>query len=314
MGTAQASVHPRTTAGRAPAAPANGTSKPTVLPASSAPLRTGSGPMVADPTLAERSYRASHPLAAPSWKAFRMYAGNHPNLAELKSVGVAGMIRGHRDVRIVLVIALSSLLIMLVALLAYWWLMPVTADADSPYAAAETTAPESTAVQAWKQGTIPSLYQTDSSWGAEPFGQGTIATAGAAPTALAMVHVYLTGDKELSPIDFAQWGTAHDLTATGTDTIAAYLAGAASDYGMALDEVALDEHGLRRALVAHTPVLVITQPGTFSPVASVIVLEDIDRDSRLIIHDPTSATRSHKSWEFEDVINAAANAYEVHSA
>lgn len=315
MGTAQASVHPRTATGRASAAAVNGAlGAPAVLPASSAPLRTGAGPMVADPALAERSYRASHPLAAPSWKAFRMYAGNHPNLTELKSVGVAGMIRGHRDVRIVLAVALSTLLIMLVALLAYWWLMPVTADADSPYAAAETTAPESTAVQAWKQGTIPSLYQTDSSWGAEPFGQGTIATAGAAPTALAMVHVYLTGNQEMTPVEFAHWGTRHDLTATGTDTIASYLEGAAGDYAMALEGISLDERGIRRALVSHTPVLVITQPGTFSPVASVIVLEDIDRDSHLVIHDPTSAARSHKSWEFEDVINAAAHAYEVHGA
>lgn len=304
------SIHPRVAAPCPPPAP----NQAPVRPATSKAVRLPASPVTADPALVHRAARARQPLAAPSWKAFRMYAGNHPNLTELKSVGVSGMIRGHRGVRAALAIGLASVLIMLMALLAYWWLMPATADADSPYVTAETGAPESTPARAWKKGVVPSLYQTDSHWGSQPYGQGTIAAAGAVPTALTMAYVAVTGDQSLTPADFAAWGSAHDLTATGSDTIKAYLTDAGADHGLSLKSIALDEHALRRALVAHTPVLVVTQPGTFAPVASVIILDDIDRNSHLVIHDPTSPSRSAKGWKFDDVINAAAVAYEVHPA
>lgn len=311
MSTPAAPVHPRAAATARPipsavAAP--------VRPASSAAVHLEASPVCADPALVGRAARASRPLAAPSWKAFRMYAGNHPNLTELKSVGVAGMIRGHQSVRTALAVGLATVLILMVALLAYWWLVPATADADSPYATAEVSSPESTPTRAWKRGTIPSLYQADAQWAAQPFGQATIGAAGAAPTALAMTYVALTGDQALTPTEFAAWGTAHDLTATGAETIDAFLTQAADEYGLALQPLTMDEHGIRRALVSRTPVLVVTQPGTFAPVASVIVLDDIDRDSRLVIHDPASASRSAKSWQFDDIINASAAAYEVHPA
>ncbi len=61
-------------------------------------------------------------------------------------------------------------------------------------------------------------------------------------------------------------------------------------------------------------VAVTGQPGTFSPVASVVVLDDIDRDSRIVLHDPTSATRTGKSWDFDDITDAAAAVYEVYAA
>ena len=62
------------------------------------------------------------------------------------------------------------------------------------------------------------------------------------------------------------------------------------------------------------PVLVVTQPGTFAPAASVVVLDDIDKDSRIVLHDPTSASRSAKGWAFGDITGAAALAFTVHEA
>lgn len=45
-----------------------------------------------------------------------------------------------------------------------------------------------------------------------------------------------------------------------------------------------------------------------------MVLDDIDRDSRIVLHDPTSATRTGKSWDFDDITDAAAAVYEVYAA
>ena len=115
-------------------------------------------------------------------------------------------------------------------------------------------------------------------------------------------------------MDFAQWAADHDLTASGVDTVSAYLTQSAADFGLTLNPIAGDAHSLRRAIVSNVPVLVVTEPGTFSPVASVVVLDDIDRDSRIVLHDPTSATRTGKSWDFDDITDAAAAVYEVYAA
>lgn len=76
----------------------------------------------------------------------------------------------------------------------------------------------------------------------------------------------------------------------------------------------VDDRTLRHAIVANVPVLVITQPGTFAPAASVVVLDDIDKDSHIVLHDPMSASRSAKGWSFDDITGAAALAFTVHEA
>ena len=45
-----------------------------------------------------------------------------------------------------------------------------------------------------------------------------------------------------------------------------------------------------------------------------VVLDDIDKDSRIVLHDPTSPSRSAKSWAFDDITDAAALAFTVHEA
>ncbi len=85
------------------------------------------------------------------------------------------------------------------ALLVYWWLLPAPAAADSPYATADAGAAQSTAVDQWEQGDVPSLYQSDTSWADVPYGQATFASTGAAPVALAMAYVAATGDTSTLP-------------------------------------------------------------------------------------------------------------------
>ncbi len=53
-------------------------------------------------------------------------------------------------------------------------------------------------------------------------------------------------------------------------------------------------------------------PALSRPTTSVVVLDDIDKDSRIVLHDPTSASRSAKSWAFDDITDAAALAFTVH--
>lgn len=285
-----------------------------VLPATSAPFCTEEGGFRADPLIENRARRGAYPLEAPSWRAFRGYLTDRSDLQELRAVGLPAMMRAHRGLALALAAVTAGLLLTVAALVAYFCLAPATAAAESPYTAAEVAAPESTAQSQWKAGEIPVLYQADEAWSAIPYGQATLGEAGSAPTAFAMAYVAATGDTTKTPADFAQWATGHDLTASGADTVQALLSEAAAEFGVSLDLIAVDDHALRRAIVSNIPVLAVTEPGTFEPVASVIVLDDIDRDSRIVIRDPASPTRTGKSWSFDDITDATVAAYEVHAA
>lgn len=292
-----------------------GAEQPTraVRAASLHPRPAAAGNFVPDPVTLGLTERAEHPMLAPSLHAFRAYASNHPEFSELKARGLLPMMRAHQGLRLAIFGVTAALVLLLVALLVYWWLLPAPA-ADSPYATADAGAAQSTAVDRWGQGTVPSLYQNDASWADVPYGQATLASTGAAPVALAMAYVAATGDTEYTPVAFAQWATDHDLTAAGTDTVASFLQQAGSAFGLAVEPVEVDAQTLRRAIVSNVPVLVVTQPGTFAPTTSVVVLDDIDKDSRIVLHDPTSPSRSAKSWAFDDITDAAALAFTVHEA
>ncbi|MEC4185376.1 hypothetical protein VJ918_11195, partial [Adlercreutzia sp. R21] len=285
-----------------------------VQPATSRPPLACAGAFQADPVLASRARRGAYPVAPPSLGSFCRYVTDRADLRDLRARGLASLVRERRGLQLALAAVIAMVAISLAVLLAYFCLTPPTANADSPYAAVEVGELESTPAEKWRAGEIPSLYQSDAAWAATPYGQDTLGGAGAAPTALAMAYVAVTGDTARTPVDFAQWATDHDLTASGTDTVTAFLTRAAPDFGLNLVAIAADEHALRHAIVSNVPVLVVTQPGTFSPTSSVVVLDDIDRDSRIVLHDPMSATRTGKGWEFADITTAAAQVFEVHAA
>lgn len=281
-----------------------------VRTASLHPRAAAASNFVPDPVTLELTDRAEHPMLTPSWRAFRAYASNHPQLSELKAQGLVPMMRAHQGLRLAIYAVAAALVLLFVALLAYWWLLP--AAADSPYATADAGAAQSTAADQWEQGVVPSLYQSDTSWADVPYGQATLASTGAAPVALAMAYVAATGDTTYTPVEFAQWATDHDLTAAGVDTIGAFLQQGGTAFGLAVDPMIVDDRTLRHAIVSNVPVLVVTQPGTFAPASSVVVLDDIDKDSHIVLHDPTSASRSAKGWAFDDITDAAALAFTVH--
>ena len=168
-----------------------GAEQPTraVRAASLHPRPAAAGNFVPDPVPLGLTERAEHPMLTPSLHAFRAYASNHPEFSELKARGLLPMMRAHQGLRLAIFGVAAALVLLLVALLVYWWLLPAPAAADSPYATADAGAAQSTAVDRWGQGTVPSLYQNDAAWADVPYGQATLASTGAAPVALAMAYV-----------------------------------------------------------------------------------------------------------------------------
>ena len=212
-----------------------------VRAASLHPRAAAASNFVPDPVTLELTDRAEHPMLTPSWRAFRAYASNHPQLSELKAQGLVPMMRAHQGLRLAIYAVAAALVLLFVALLAYWWLLPAPAAADSPYATADAGAAQSTAADQWEQGVVPSLYQSDTSWADVPYGQATLASTGAAPVALAMAYVAATGDTTYTPVAFAQWATDHDLTAAGIDAIGAFLQQGGTAFGLAVDPMIVDD-------------------------------------------------------------------------
>ena len=64
-------------------------SKPTrpVRAASLHPRPAAAGNFVPDPVTLGLTDRAEHPMLAPSWRAFRAYASNHPQLLRAEGPG-----------------------------------------------------------------------------------------------------------------------------------------------------------------------------------------------------------------------------------
>lgn len=67
-----------------------------VRTASLHPRAAAASNFVPDPVTLELTDRAEHPMLTPSWRAFRAYASNHPQLSELKAQGLVPMMRAHQ--------------------------------------------------------------------------------------------------------------------------------------------------------------------------------------------------------------------------
>ena len=99
-----------------------------------------------------RHPRADRPRRAPDAHAGRGVLSapmplNHPQLSELKAQGLVPMMRAHQGLRLAIYAVAAALVLLFVALLAYWWLLPAPAAADSPYATADAGAAQSTAAR-----------------------------------------------------------------------------------------------------------------------------------------------------------------------
>lgn len=158
----------------------------------------------------------------------------------------------------------------------------------------------------WREGTVPSLYQTDPEWAEAPYAGGTVAERGCGPTCLTMVYVALTGRADLSPADMCAFSEESGFAQDGMTAWALMTDGAAL-LGLASEELPASEGAVREALSAGRPIICSVRPGDFTTTGHFIVLERIDEDGRLVVHDPNSAERSSEAWDVGRVLGQCAN-------
>ena len=143
-----------------------------------------------------------------------------------------------------------------------------------------------------------------------PFGGGSIATSGCAPTSFAMVASYLLG-RQVTPVDAMRWcGNAYYVPGIGTGWD--YFYGAASHFGIRIIEETMDPQRVLQALAAGKPVISSQNPGLFTGRGHFIVLRGVTADGKVLVNDPNdSPGKNYASREFDMLreVNATSAKY-----
>lgn len=162
----------------------------------------------------------------------------------------------------------------------------------------------STPKSEWKKGTIPYLYQTDSQWAQTPYAEDRIELSGCGPTCLSMVYISLTGDTRMDPIACAHYSERNDYIERGA-TRWSLMEEGAEDLGLISEGVPVSVVAVKEALGQGKPLIASVAPGDFTKVGHFLVIEALDSEGKLIIHDPNSVQNSTQHWDVDRVVGQA---------
>ena len=153
---------------------------------------------------------------------------------------------------------------------------------------------------------IPLFIQWDSRWGYAPYGNDVIGLSGCGPTCMSMVVVGLTGNKEATPIQLADYATEHGYYEDGAGTKWSFMEDVGNAYGLQGTYLPLQKELLYTELEQGHPIICSMRQGDFTAEGHYVVIAGIE-NGKLRIHDPNSMTRSEKLWEYEDIESQIAN-------
>lgn len=168
------------------------------------------------------------------------------------------------------------------------------------HAAQAVSTPESE----WKKGSIPYLYQTDLQWSQTPYAEDRIELSGCGPTCLSMIYIGLTGDKRMDPAACARYSERNDYIEGGA-TRWSLMEEGAEDLGLVSEGIPVSKQAVIEVLQDGKPLIMSVAPGDFTSVGHFLVVETLDEQGKLVIHDPNSPENSAVHWDVGRVINQA---------
>lgn len=167
--------------------------------------------------------------------------------------------------------------------------------------------PQSTPVGEWRKGSLPYLYQTDRQWADRSYADGEIATYGCGPTCLSMVYVALTGSRDRSPVEMADFSEKNGYIDGGITSWLLMSEGSAL-LGLRAKEVGADANQIRLELSKGHPIICSVGAGDFTTSGHFIVLAGVaDGGNKVEIRDPNSYERSHQEWDLDRIIPQCRN-------
>lgn len=153
-----------------------------------------------------------------------------------------------------------------------------------------------------EESSVPLFNQWDRRWGYVGYGDDIIAIDGCGPTCMSMVYTGLTGKKDKTPADVADFCVENNYYTKDTGTSWALMASGAQTLGLSVTRLGITESAIKEALKAKKPVICSMAEGDFTDSGHFIVLTGVSEDGKLMINDPNSISRSEKEWEFSVVL------------
>ena len=147
---------------------------------------------------------------------------------------------------------------------------------------------------------VPLFVQWDKRWGYEKYSGNFFAASGCGPTTLSMVVVYLTHNREVSPIAVAKYSKEAGYSVDGSGSSWTLISEGCRHYGVKAKAVALDESRMKAELDEGHPIVVNVGPGDFTDTGHFMVITGYD-DEGFSINDPNSIEKSGKRWLFKNI-------------
>ena len=147
---------------------------------------------------------------------------------------------------------------------------------------------------------VPLFVQWDKRWGYEKYSGNFFAASGCGPTTLSMVVVYLTHNRDASPIAVAKYSKEAGYSVDGSGSSWTLISEGCRHYGVKAKTVALDESRMKAELDAGHPIVVNVGPGDFTDTGHFMVITGYD-DEGFSINDPNSIEKSGKRWLFRNI-------------
>lgn len=145
-------------------------------------------------------------------------------------------------------------------------------------------------------------------WSNIRYGNGTIATSGCAPTSLAMVISYLTGNT-VSPANVVSW-TGNKYYVFGQGSSWNIFSACAAHWGISCRNLGKSTQSILTSLSQGKPVIASMGPGTFTKGGHFIVLRGVTEDGKILVNDPSdNNTKNHinKKFPLELIIRESKN-------
>lgn len=136
---------------------------------------------------------------------------------------------------------------------------------------------------------VPLFVQWDKRWGYEKYSGNFFAASGCGPTTLSMVVVYLTHNREASPIAVAKYSKEAGYSVDGSGSSWTLISEGCMHYGVKAKTVALDESRMKAELDEGHPIVVNVGPGDFTDTGHFMVITGYD-DEGFSINDPNVST------------------------
>ena len=147
--------------------------------------------------------------------------------------------------------------------------------------------------------------QLDSRWANSPYGTDNIGGYACGPTAMAIVVSSLTSET-VDPPHMAQWAYENGYWCSRSGSYHTVIPGASEEWGLDVEGcTAAEPQRIVDALADGKLVVALMTKGHFTSSGHFIVLRGVTSDGQIMVADPSSYSRSEKTWDLSIILNEA---------